>query len=65
MNNFPADSVARTMMDLNIREANQHRLAREAKRAQRPAKAEPKPTVREARRHSRLWTVVHFRHSYS
>ena len=63
MYNFDADAVARTMIEGRIRDAEHRHLARELKRAARPIK--PEPAIRAPRRHSRLWTGVHFRHSYS
>ena len=56
-------NLARLVIEDRIREANQQRLAREFHRREQPSTA---PTaVREPRRHSRLWSLVHPRQAYS
>jgi hypothetical protein len=53
--------LAQMIIEDRIREASRSRPARELQRHERPStSAAPAP-----RRHSRLWTLVHFRHAYS
>ena len=55
--------VAQQLIEDRIREANQQRLAREVNR---PEQTDPTATpVRKARRHSRLWSLVHLPQAHS
>ncbi len=63
MNSFAPHALARITIEDRLREANHQRLARELRRR------EPASIARAARqtpqRHSRLWSLVHFRQAYS
>ena len=55
--------VARMLIEERMREANQQHLAREADRPEKPSVAAT--PARKARRHSRLWSLVHVRQTAS
>jgi hypothetical protein len=56
------NALARAVIEERTREAHHRRLARECRRRERPFTAET--ATSEPRRHSRLWSLVHFRHAY-
>jgi hypothetical protein len=55
--------VARQLIEDRMRDASQQRLAREFNRREQPSTAAT--PVRKARRHSRLWSLVHVRQAHS
>lgn len=55
--------VARMLIEERMREANQQELARDVRHSKRPAPAAT--PVPKARRHSRLWSLVHVRQTAS
>ncbi len=55
--------LARAIIEDRMREANQQHLASEVHRREQPSPAAT--PVRKARRHSRLWSLVHVRHAHS
>jgi hypothetical protein len=64
---YPMETnLARLVIEDRIRDANQQRLAREFLRREQPSAASTASTpVREPRRHSRLWSLVHPGQAYS
>jgi hypothetical protein len=63
MNHFELTAFARQTIEDRIREAHRLHLVRECRRPERSATA---PTASEPMaRHSRLWSLVHFRQAYS
>ena len=63
MHAFEANALARVIIADRIREANHTYLVDQLKRRKQPATAHT--AGKAAARHSRLWSVVHLRHSYS
>ncbi|HET6938189.1 MAG TPA: hypothetical protein VFI19_06280 [Nocardioides sp.] len=63
MNHLDPTALTREIIGDRIREANQHRLVRECRRPERAATA--RTVTRTPQRHSRLWSLVHFRQAYS
>ena len=63
MHPFEANLLAQAIMTDRIREANHQRLARELQRRDRPSTV--RTAAEDAPRHSRLWSLVHFRQAYS
>jgi hypothetical protein len=63
MNAYVTEGSARATLEYRVRDADNRRLAREAQRHEQTAIE--RTTVPKTRRHSRLWTAVHFRHAYS
>jgi hypothetical protein len=63
MNHSDLNTLARVTIEDSSREANHHRLAREFRRSERASTARTAP--QKPQRHSRLWSLVHFRHAYS
>ncbi|MDF1602603.1 hypothetical protein [Nocardioides sp. YIM 152315] len=70
---YPMDSgavLAQMVIEQRIREAQQQQLARQVRAGARPtadATADPTADPKAApqpRRHSRLWVLLHFRHSF-
>jgi hypothetical protein len=61
MNPIQSPGIAEAVIKQRISEANHRRLARESRRRERPSKT----AVQVPRRHSHLWSVVHFRHAYN
>jgi len=62
MYNIDPSAHAQAVIEYRVREASNRRLAREAKRSERPATlpvAAPK-----ARDHSHLWNLFHFRQAH-
>ena len=57
-------NLARLAIEDRLRDADQQRLARQFRR-ERPSAATPSTAVREPRRHSRLWSLVHPGQAYS
>ena len=55
--------LARAIIEDRMREANQQHLAREVNRREQPSPAAT--PVQKARRHSRLWRLVHVRQAHS
>jgi hypothetical protein len=62
MNAYEFDALAQATIEDRIREANHRRVAREFRLRER---ATAPTAVRKPRRHSQLWSVVHFRHAYN
>jgi hypothetical protein len=62
MYNLDPNAHARAVIEYRIHDANNRRLAREARRSAEPAV--PALPVREPRRHSHLWSLVHFRQAH-
>jgi hypothetical protein len=56
-------NLARLAIEDRLRDADQQRLARQFRR-ERPSAATPSTSVREPRRHSRLWSLVHSGQAY-
>jgi hypothetical protein len=62
MNHIDPSALTREIIGDRIREANQDRLVRECRRRE-PAST-PRTATEPRQRHSRLWSVVHFRQAY-
>lgn len=61
--NLDPSALARTIVQDRVREAEHDRLVRECRPAERAVTA--RTAARSPRRHSRVWSLVHFRQAYS
>jgi len=58
-------NLARLAIEDRLRDADQQRLARQFRRERPSSASTPSTAVREPRRHSRLWSLVHPGQAYS
>ena len=65
MNHLDPSALALMITQERIREANHQRLVREFRPERASTRSATATTTETLQRHSRLWSLVHFRHAYS